>query len=47
MKKDYESLLRMSHLLAAAKMYENAAPEMSQNLLKDFIQVSEKKMIRM
>lgn len=47
MKKDEESLLRMNFLIQAARLYSNSAPEYSHHFIYDFLQVSEKKMIRM
>ena len=45
--KDEESLQRMSFLMQAARLYQSSFPEFSNHLLFDFVQVSEKKMIRM
>ena len=47
MKKDEESLLRMNFLLQAARIYQHSFPDYSTHFLYDFIQISEKKMIRM
>lgn len=37
----------MNFLIQAARIYADSAPEYSQHFLYDFLQVSEKKMIRM
>ena len=47
MKKDEESLLRMNFLIQAARLYENSFPELASHFLYDFVQISEKKIIRM
>jgi hypothetical protein len=47
MKKDEESLLRMNFLLQAARLYAETHPSLSSHFLYDFVQMSEKKIIRM
>jgi len=47
MKKDEESLLRMNFLLQAARLYQASYPDYSCHFIYDFVQISEKKMIRM
>lgn len=47
MKKDEESLLRMNFLVQAARLYQHSHPEYTRHFLYDFMQISEKKMIRM
>lgn len=46
-KKDDESTKRMNFLVLAAKAYETLDPVLSCRLLKELVQISEKKMIRM
>lgn len=45
--KDEESLLRMNFLIQAARLYQTSFPEYSSHFLYDFVQISEKKIIRM
>lgn len=45
--KDEESLLRMNFLIQAARLYQDSFPEFSSHFIYDFIQLSEKKIIRM
>jgi hypothetical protein len=47
MKKDEESLLRMNFLVQAARLYELSFPQFSSHFVYDFVQISEKKIIRM
>lgn len=45
--KDEETLLRMNYLIQAAQLYCNIDPEYSSHLISEFVQLSEKKLIRM
>ena len=47
MTKDSETLKRMKFLIKAAKFYQHVNSELSSELVSEFFQLSEKKLIRM